>query len=718
MKNVHKDQVILLKLPDEKLPNEYPTTGCCECKPELKLASLDSTNILHNDITGIAHKNQLPTDFCEFKIYKGNDLLPNNGVDYPNGFPHDPNVNAFIYNWKYYLINHGVGCYRIEKVFTIGGIEFTEDYSEYQLKEYTPESAKKTVRALVQFGFESLWEDEVINYADSGFEDSYRFRGYFSAWQPNTISNSDFSTDNTNRTSSIKSRETYELEHYMASECHFKRLHKIAMHTAVWRMSDHNPSNPMQSNVITECILEKEDAEQLDYTPGSRIATVKIRLQKRQANEISLFSGSIQLVQGATWLLPTVNGGGGTCDDANYLVEYENGTPIESGTIPSGGSATIQVPNPIICDDGEIEIYDTDSNLLDTVTIPSGSTESTTIGNSTAVLKDTGGNTLSTTPILAEGSEDIVAPDGTVNIVDSNGDPIGSQIVVSGGAETFEVVGLPCPIIPTRALTYLVNSGADGTFEIGIGSGAIFYSVLTEDGQYFSGQTGNLIITFPEINTNYFIEIRGLFPRPNFFFTGATNRAKLLQIIQKGDIFLDSFNGQSYRDCINLSNIIPHDYTLDGVENINYIFQNTNTSGNLPTGMTLSSVKTAYAAFRESNLSGIANLDIPNATDIRSTFRGTLFEELHIQNMGNVAMVDVNTFRISTLKKLTCDGLTKGFSIRFSPLLVGTEIDNLFTSLADISGGSTEIIELTTAQNTSGINTSIATLKGWTITVV
>jgi hypothetical protein len=38
------------------------------------------------------------------------------------------------------------------------------------------------------------------------------------------------------------------------------------------------------------------------------------------------------------------------CEDASYLVEYENGTEIESGTIPSGGSVTIEVPNPIAID--------------------------------------------------------------------------------------------------------------------------------------------------------------------------------------------------------------------------------------------------------------------------------------------------------------------------------------------------------------------------------
>jgi hypothetical protein len=38
-----------------------------------------------------------------------------------------------------------------------------------------------------------------------------------------------------------------------------------------------------------------------------------------------------------------------TCAAASYEVEYENGTPISSGTIPSGGSAIITVPNVIVC---------------------------------------------------------------------------------------------------------------------------------------------------------------------------------------------------------------------------------------------------------------------------------------------------------------------------------------------------------------------------------
>jgi surface protein len=51
--------------------------------------------------------------------------------------------------------------------------------------------------------------------------------------------------------------------------------------------------------------------------------------------------------------------------DSTYLVEYENGTPIESGSILAGGSAVIQVPNPITCADATVE--NSDASYTDTV---------------------------------------------------------------------------------------------------------------------------------------------------------------------------------------------------------------------------------------------------------------------------------------------------------------------------------------------------------------
>ena len=63
------------------------------------------------------------------------------------------------------------------------------------------------------------------------------------------------------------------------------------------------------------------------------------------------------------------------CLPANYLVEYENGTDIQSGTIPSGGSLTIQVPDPIECEPAIAQLVNTNDLLLLTESIDCGTTE-------------------------------------------------------------------------------------------------------------------------------------------------------------------------------------------------------------------------------------------------------------------------------------------------------------------------------------------------------
>jgi hypothetical protein len=64
------------------------------------------------------------------------------------------------------------------------------------------------------------------------------------------------------------------------------------------------------------------------------------------------------------------------------LVEYENGTDIQEGTIPSGGSLIIQVPNPSECEPAIAEIYFEDE-LIDILTIASGDTDTINIDCST-----------------------------------------------------------------------------------------------------------------------------------------------------------------------------------------------------------------------------------------------------------------------------------------------------------------------------------------------
>jgi hypothetical protein len=153
------------------------------------------------------------------------------------------------------------------------------------------------------------------------------------------------------------------------------------------------------------------------------------------------------------------------CADASYRVQYENGTLIEEGTIPSGGSKTIDVPNIIPCADATWELRDSAGVLIDsgsiasggsaTITAPDGvvtitdsaaatlyvvnvksdGTATQVIADSVVTLNNTAATLISTTNVKAEDTATIVAPDGSVEV---NGTAFDD--VVSGGTIDIPVV--------------------------------------------------------------------------------------------------------------------------------------------------------------------------------------------------------------------------------------------------------------------------------------
>jgi len=99
-----------------------------------------------------------------------------------------------------------------------------------------------------------------------------------------------------------------------------------------------------------------------------------------------------------------------SCADASYLVEYANGTLIEQGTVVSGGSVTVTVPNPATCDDATLNIngaFFTDipsgdtypllvhNSLGDSYTVGSASGLHWQVGNSTILIN---GSTIQEVP--------------------------------------------------------------------------------------------------------------------------------------------------------------------------------------------------------------------------------------------------------------------------------------------------------------------------------
>jgi hypothetical protein len=85
-----------------------------------------------------------------------------------------------------------------------------------------------------------------------------------------------------------------------------------------------------------------------------------------------------------------------------------------------------------------------------------------------------------------------------------------------------------------KPFIFEVNSGADSQYTIPTGTGIFDYSAIISDGQSFTNLTGAKTIIFPAANTNYTIEIRGIFP--HFQQAANSEKLKVLDVIQYGDI--------------------------------------------------------------------------------------------------------------------------------------------------------------------------------------
>jgi hypothetical protein len=111
-------------------------------------------------------------------------------------------------------------------------------------------------------------------------------------------------------------------------------------------------------------------------------------------------------------ITPVVN----ECLPASYLVEYENGTDIQEGEIPSGGSLTIVVPDPPECDPATVELVNTEDTLLLTESVDCGTTEQIIAPDATVHLRKANNGTIHVEAIPSGVTENYIVADNNITV--------------------------------------------------------------------------------------------------------------------------------------------------------------------------------------------------------------------------------------------------------------------------------------------------------------
>ena len=198
----------IVKLPTPAFVNEFSEPfRCCDVK-QLVLASSTDTESYKNDITSAWIKMSSLTDTINFKLTKNGVVTTYDPVE--KLFPNEPFAWYCTIPWKDVLASDGIGCYKLELVYDIGGVAGTFTWGVYELKEYSLSTAKSTARLRVKFNLNQAIEG--IDFTNSNVEDTIRFFGFIGERQPNMEIDNLIYSDRTIKSVVRENLNTYQIK--------------------------------------------------------------------------------------------------------------------------------------------------------------------------------------------------------------------------------------------------------------------------------------------------------------------------------------------------------------------------------------------------------------------------------------------------------------------------------------------------------------------------
>jgi len=170
-----------IKLPVANVTNEFDEPFRCCDEKQLVLAHTTETESYKNDVTSAWIKLSGIADTVNFNLTKNG--VATTYAPFNTAFVREPFAWYVTINWRDVLASDGIGCYKLELEYSIGGIPGTLTWGIYDLKEYSLTTAKYTARLKAKFNLKH--EIEGIDFTDSNVVDTLRFNGFIGDRQPN-----------------------------------------------------------------------------------------------------------------------------------------------------------------------------------------------------------------------------------------------------------------------------------------------------------------------------------------------------------------------------------------------------------------------------------------------------------------------------------------------------------------------------------------------------
>jgi hypothetical protein len=281
-------------------------------------------------------------------------------------FPHQPDAKGFVIDWRQVASGSLLlqGCYKVRVNWELSGNSGWFYFGSFELLEYSIFNVQKTVRLFVVLN--DLVRKQGINYKDSGFATTIRFRGQFGYMQPKYDTENIIYSDRTREKVRNEALRTFELRSSWLLNCMTRQIdEEILLCANQIYITDNNANNHVRNLYYDfPVILSDSESPSFEYT-DSVFAKIKAVFVEKVASYESKYDGNIKGSDNIILTLPTLTtGSGGICE--NVTVHNTSFSYFQS--IIAGGDLTLP--------DTTFNLY-IDGVLVDSQTAPT--LENTTI---------------------------------------------------------------------------------------------------------------------------------------------------------------------------------------------------------------------------------------------------------------------------------------------------------------------------------------------------
>ena len=170
--------------------------------------------------------------------------------------------------------------------------------------------------------------------------------------------------------------------------------------------------------------------------------------------------------------------------------------------------------------------------------------------------------------------------------------------------------------------------------------------------------------------------------------------------------------GNMFNNCTSLPTLDTSQWDVSSVTNMAYMFYNAKYE--LISEIDFSDP--LKGSINVTNILGFCGYNSSSGTGVQVRIPKVNMQAGNVVIQATQWTTYLRSFLSPHITNLELIGLKVSWVINYMTGLTGSAIDDFFDALDSVSSG--ESITISTSQNTSGIDTTIATLKGWTIVIV